>query len=375
MKKGMIWFYLLNKRLYRKAAFVALLLLIPVLVLSFYGAARETGGIVTVALAREDPGDLTAEAIMDQLMEDSSVVLFCQTTTEKAEEMVKTGKADGAWIFPEDTAAHIARYAAGEEKGFIRVIEREQTVALRLAREKLSGVLYSSTVRAVYLQYVRQYAPETQAVSDAQLLTYLDKTHVSGELFAFCDTSGNLREDTANYLMTPLRGLLAVIAVICAAVTAMYYQKDREAGRFSLLSQRHLTLTEFTYQAVSAGNMLLVIVLSLLCAGLSAGVWQELVLAVLYGSCCCLFAMVLRRIFGKILPAVLPGLLVVLLVIPPVFFDMAAMRRMQLLLPPTYFIQGGYNPRYLLYLAIYDIILLGILLLWEQIGKIKFTKS
>ena len=69
------------------------------------------------------------------------------------------------------------------------------------------------------------------------------------------------------------------------------------------------------------------------------------------------------------------ALIAVLLVIPPVFFDLAGLRSLQLLLPPTYFIQGGYNPRYLCYLAIYDVIVGVLILLFEWIRKLKIRKS
>ena len=373
MKRLWMWFLLLNKRLYRKVTFLGLMLMIPVLVLSFYSAAGQSGGIVTIALAREDAADATAGALISELMSDSRVIQFYKTTPQEALELVKTGKADSAWIFPENTASHIAGFAMGEETGFIRVIEREQSVTLRLAREKLSGVLYSPVARSLYLQHLREYIPET--VSDEQLLSYLDKTHVNGDLFAFYDANGNLRESSGSFLTTPLRGLLAVLTLVCAVVTAMYYQKDQEAGRFSLLPERYLTLTELAYQAVSTVNMMLVILLSLLCTGLYHKLWQELALFVLYGLCCCLFGMLLRRILNNLLPAILPGLIAVMLVIPPVFFDLAGLRPVQLLLPPTYFIQGGYNPRYLIYLAIYDIILAGLILIIEGFRKIKNRKS
>ena len=375
MKKALLWFYLMNKRLYRKVIFVGLLLLIPVLVLGFYSAARETGGVVTIALAQEDPADLTAEAIIHRLMEDSRLISFTKTTPEKALELVKNGKADGAWIFPRDTALCIADYSRGEASGFIRVVERQQNVALRLAREKLSGAIYTPAVQNIYLQYLRQYAPETETVSDEILLGYLEQTHVSGELFAFYDANGNPRESSGNFLQTPLRGLLAVLMVICAVVTAMYYQKDRNDGRFSLLPERYSILTELAYQAVSAVNMMLIILICLLSTGLHQRIWQEVLLGILYSICCCLFGMLLRRIFSKNLPAIMPGLLALLLVCSPVFFDLAAMRSVSLFLPSTYFIQGGYNPRYLLYLAGYDLICIGLILLWERICKIKFIKS
>ena len=117
MKRLWMWFLLLNKRLYRKVTFLGLMLMIPVLVLSFYSAAGQSGGIVTIALAQEDAADATAGALISELMSDSRVIQFYKTTPQEALELVKTGKADSPWIFPENTASHIAGFAMGEMGG------------------------------------------------------------------------------------------------------------------------------------------------------------------------------------------------------------------------------------------------------------------
>ena len=96
MKRLWMWFLLLNKRLYRKVTFLGLMLMIPVLVLSFYSAAGQSGGIVTIALAREDAADATAGALISELMSDSRVIQFQNTTPQEALELVQTGKADSA---------------------------------------------------------------------------------------------------------------------------------------------------------------------------------------------------------------------------------------------------------------------------------------
>ncbi len=55
MKKIAIWFVLLNKRLYKKATFLCILLLIPILVGVFQVAADQPSGVVTVILASHEP--------------------------------------------------------------------------------------------------------------------------------------------------------------------------------------------------------------------------------------------------------------------------------------------------------------------------------
>ena len=247
------------------------------------------------------------------------------------------------------------------------MVEREQTVPLRLSREKLSGRVYERIAEIMFLQYLRSNAPQTETVDDRQLLSYLDATHVSGELFAFYDIYGNPQEEPANYLSTPLRGMLAVWTVLGAVVTAMYYQKDLDRGLFSVLAQRYRFLAELGYHMVSVVNLLLAVLLSLVLSGLAVSLWKELFLLVFFGLSCCLFAMVLRMLSGgrRGMAVWMPVLTAVMLIVCPVFFDFAPLRFIQYLFPPTYYIAGAYNLHTALYLLIYN----GILLLVYAVGK------
>ena len=57
------WFLLLNKRLYKKATFLLILILIPLLVIGYGAVARDESGLFTVALACKGEDD-TASQIM-----------------------------------------------------------------------------------------------------------------------------------------------------------------------------------------------------------------------------------------------------------------------------------------------------------------------
>lgn len=364
MKKLLMWFVLLNKRLYKKITYVGILLLIPVLVFLFALTAKDFGGIVKVVLAQEDPKDAFAGQIIQELQKDSNVISFQEADPDDAIALVSAGKADAAWIFPEDLAGCLKDYVYKEKNsdGFIRIVEREQTVPLRLSRERMGAVLHNQAVRITFLKHIREVAPETKEMDDEILLEYLEKTDVSGQLFAFYDIYGNRREESANFLTTPIRGLLAVLAVISATVTAMYYQSDLDRGIFSLLPERQRKFGEFGYQMISSMNILLFVTAALLLAGLGAGIWTELLIFLLYGICCALFGMVLRAVFGgrRGLAVLIPVLTIVMLAVCPVFFDVGYLRKLQLLLPPTYYINSAFNPKYLIYLAVYDIVLLMI---------------
>lgn len=353
MKRFFAWFALLNKRLYKKITFLCILIMIPVLVGVFQVVAQQPSGVVTVVLACHDSQDPLCLEIVENLKSDTKIISFVEETPENAISMVSAGKADAAWIFPEDMVTHIRAFASGESgtKGFVQVVEREQTVVLGLARERLTGVLFEESVRESYLRYIRECAPEASNRSDDELLTYLHNANVAGQLFEYYDIYGNQKTETANYLTSPLRGLLAVVAAIGSAVTAMYYQKDKENGIFSLLPERYMALGEFGYQMVSSLNLMTVVLCSLVISGLSVNIFLELLLFALYSVCCALFGMLLRTLFGggKWLAVWLPVLALLMLVVCPVFFDVARIQKLQLVFPPTYYVTGAYNYSYLLY--------------------------
>ena len=156
MKRLFKWFLMLNKRLYKKATFVIILCIIPIAALALSIAAGQDSGFVTVALAREDKADKISGEITEKLLSDDSLVMFVEYDSPKdAYDAVKYGSADAAWIFPSDIEEKVNAFSVSlsDSDSAVTVIEREESVALRLTREKLSAALYKYTARAFYLDF------------------------------------------------------------------------------------------------------------------------------------------------------------------------------------------------------------------------------
>lgn len=370
MKKIFLWFWLLTKRLYKKPAFLVLMLLIPVLVFGYGLAARGDSGIVTVTTFWEDSDD-AARGIVAHLENNNQLTRFVRCSTpDAARQQVEMGKADAAWIFEGDTAEKIRAFGADPENAepFIRVIQREDDVLLMLTRENLGGAAYTATAKDIYLSFIRSSIPELNYVSDGALLEAFDTVSISENLFTFSSRDGNAQ--AGGYLLSPVRGMLAVIVVLCGLATAMYYLQDRQSGTFAWLPQQRQPLAELGCQAVSVINVSLVAFLSMAVSGLTGSLPLELALLILYGLDVSLFCLLLRRCFGsiKVLATVIPLLVVVMLVVCPVFFEIPMLQLLQFLFPPTYFIHGIYSPIYLLYLAAHAAL---CALLYALIGRFK----
>jgi hypothetical protein len=102
--------------------------------------------------------------------------------------------------------------------------------------------------------------------------------------------------------------------------------------------------------------------------GTAVSLPRELLTTLLYCLCVAAFSMLLRRVTLGIrgLGMVTPLLVVIMLVICPVFFDLGALRQIQYLLPPTYYIHGAYHGRYLLLMLIYGTAALVLCRVWDH---------
>lgn len=375
MGKLLRWGLFLWKRLYKKVTFLLLLVSIPLLAVCYGLTAREDSGMITVALAsRVQPVEPLTREIWDELQESGLVLYVECESPEAAGEMVRRAEADTAWIFEAELEHKIYDFIAhrSRQNAFVTVLEPEDRVLLKLMREVLSGTVFPHCSQALYLQYLRENAPELAEQTDAQLLQYYHDASFDEELFLITDIEGNPTdtEQTPDYLLTPLRGLLAVVAAMGGLAAGMYYIRDEELGTFTLVPSRKKVPVELLCQLIAGGNVLAVVLVTLALTGQSVAPGRELATALLYAPCVAAFCMLLRRLTGSIraLSTLTPILAVVMLAVCPVFFDLGALRQVQLLLPPTYFIMGAYNRTYLLYMAGYTLAALGLCLVWDRLA-------
>ena len=359
MKKRLWTFWMLTKRLYKKPAFLTILLLIPVLTLCYRAAAGGESGMMTIALAQEGE-DALAQSICSELEGSSQVILYrrCESA-QQARLLVTTGKVDAAWIFPENMEEAMAAFMeAPKETPIVQVLQREENVAHHLTHERLSGQVYHTLSRKIFLAYARTEFPEMDALTDEQLLEYYDQTQLEGQLFTYESVTGRALPQT-HYLLAPVRGILGILAVLCGLAAAMYYRKDIRSGTFDLMPQR------------MRPNVIAVSLITLLLTGLGGNVLLEIAVLVLYSLCVAVFSMLLRSVLDneKLLGALLPLTAVISLLACPVFLDIPQLALLRYLLPPTYYISGIYEPVYLLYMLLHTVLCAAGYLLSEKLHK------
>lgn len=350
----LLWLAMLSKRLYKKPAFLVLLALIPVLVLGYVSVAAGESGVVHVGLVCQEEDPITQE-IFDELQTGSELLTFRYfADLRDAQSLLKSGKLDAIWLFPGNMEEKIEKFTQNNfsSNAFITVQEREDSVALMLSREKLNSTVYPHIANRVYVHFLRNLAPELSHLSDRQLLDYYFATDLSVNLFEFEGAAGQKK---TGYLLSPLRGLLGTLILLCALAAEMYYISDEKRGVFGWISRRWRFLPELGCQITAVLHISAACLICLAVCGLAGNIRTELAVLFLYSLCCSLLAMALRQLCGslKALSILLPLIIVLVLVICPVFFDLGALRPAQYLLPPTYYINAVYDSRWLLYMVGY----------------------
>ncbi len=352
---------MLSKRFFKKKSFFVLLALIPILVMSIGYFGKQESGLLHIILYQEDTSDVVSTSIKNALLEEPGVLFLEQVDSkEEAYEAVRKGEADAAWIFPSQIQEKIIAFVEtnGRSGPFVQIIEREDTVALQLAREKLYGALYTPFSYAVYENYMDNVIVEE--TDKEKLQEYYDKIKVEGILFTFAFLDGTVYEkenESSNYLLAPLRGMLSLLILLAGFSSALCFLKDEEAGVFAWVPLKKRASYFYIYQFVAMGYVSIAVVVSLAMQGMLTKIEIELAGMVLYVLMCAIFYSILTKLCKTIknLGVLLPIIMLLSLVFCPIFF-VIQIKAINYLLPPFYYLNVIHNLKFLLWMGVYCVI-------------------
>ncbi len=354
LRKIGIWYLLLNKRLFLRPAFWLLMAALPVLALGLLNISGQESGVLKIAVCA--PG-VTGRELTASLRDGDSVIAFTEAAdSASAAELVVTGAVDAAWVLPEALEEKTEEYVK-RGKPVVEIYEREESTVLRLAEEKLYKALFPSVSYAMYRNYMEQL--DLKNNSPAQLRQYYDAVRIDGALLHFVDADGGSLSETGkrgSYLLSPLRGMMAVWLVFAGFAAAVFFRRDVRAGRFVWVGAAARPYLWLLYQLVILlnGGAAMLAVLSM--SGLSRGLRQELPALCFLLAASLGFSNFFCRLCGniRVLSAVLPALLVLLIAGAPIFIDLG-IPSLQRALPIFYYLnlvyRSGFSASSLIYLA------------------------
>lgn len=357
IRRFFLWYALLTKRLLKRPAYLAVLLLVPLFALAIALFSRQDSGVLTVALCVEDPADPVAAAAAERLL-DSDSILRCvpADSAEAAMETVRAGRADAAWIFHADLEKRLGDFIRYGKGGFITVAEREDNIFLKVSREKLYAALYPELSFALFRNYAENELGIT-GLSEQELRSYYHSGFSAEELIRFAYVDGSELDTGGSYLTAPLRGILALLLLLSGLASGMYcYREEREESFVWLPApQRRMlpVLCHITAMVPPAAAVLAALALG----GVWLGLGRELLSMLLYLPACALFCEILRCLCPREeqYGALIPILTVAILVFCPIFVSMNLGLPLRWLLPPAYYLNTAFSVRalksMLLYLA------------------------
>lgn len=369
LKNGLRCYCILCKRLLHKKSFVIILLLIPVIIGATWGiVSTGDGGVITVTLAMQDGEDATAKEIVTELAAEKGLIRFIACDSpEEAVENVRDGSADVAWIFPKNLKARIEKFARNTSSfnSFVTVVQREDNVLLRLSQEKLNSALYPHISRVLFADRMNAEFPELDEDAINNIYNLVDAE--GEELFEFLymngDESLTVREEKDNgFLLSPLRGILAIMIVIGGIAVSMFYMQDEQRGVFDRLPRGANFSFACIYHAAAVAMMGVVVLITLFAIQMTTIIWLEILALVAYCVATVGFCMGLRlivrdiRLFGSIATV----LVVIMAVLCPVFLKAPDLPFIQYLLPTYHYLNVFSNTNFLLYMLIYDVVSLAL---------------
>lgn len=357
---GAVWFLMLMKRLFFKPGFVVLLLLIPALGFAMSVASKEESGITTVMLYAEGEEGSVSDEIVKSLASSDSIVRFIVAKDEdEAIDKVLYGKAEAAWIIPADVDVLIAEYASDLSKDvtLASVVQASETPILRLVREKLNGAIFPYVSHELY----KTFALDAEKVGldepdAAEFDSYYAKAAFRESIVKYVYVgSASAPDGGTSYLLSPVRGLSALAALLCTFAAALYGMQDEKNGFFSRIPLRMRLPVHFASTLAAGIVSSAMVTLSLALSGNFTSVLPELGAAVSLAITSSALAAALCRVFSSpfALGAAIPPTVIVAAVVCPIFLGLKFPARIEMLFPVTYTVRAVRQPRYILFALVY----------------------
>ena len=359
LRRFFLWYGLMTKRLVKKPSYLVLLLAVPVLTVAMTLAAQKDVGLVTVALAGGEKDAVALQAKEELLSVSGLVRCIPYDSAEEALEAVKGAQADAAWIFREDAGEELRKLVTSSgSRGAVLVVEREETVFLRLAREELSSILYPTASRMTFRDHLASLSGDRPLPDDSVLEPYYRTLSEGQQVLVFTYDDGQVQEPPGEFLLNPLRGLLSLLVVLSGLASCMFYYAEEEAESFLRIRGAARRLLPLLCHICAMAPVALAGLIAMAVSGMLYSLGWELALSALLCLAAAGFCEVLRRLCRgpELLGAFLPILMMVMLVLSPIFLHFKQFAILRSLLPTVYYLNGAYRGapegRFFLYTAI-----------------------
>lgn len=361
------------KRLWRQPAYLALLILIPILgwAVGRMEQGEQEGVRVAVCVEEGEWSGQIKAGLQDVAADSILQFIFCEDETETERDVIR-GDVDCGFVIAGEIMDRIMN---GDWSKSIAVYETSASSITGMAQERISGVFFKLYSEQKYEDYMWETASELSETKDfVDFARRAYESHlVDGSTFDFQYvyddhdsqhiSDANVRSDTVVF---PVKGVFAVIIFISGMCGMLEYDTDRREKRFLRMAPNILTYIVDVWIPTVFVSVAVLICLwvsdGLVCSagadaegklsGLlsvwSVGMWGRQILhLVIYQGIvviyCCVLGIVLRR--QETIAVSIPILSLGSLVCAPVFIRLATYMPiftvLEKMFPVTYYLMLG----------------------------------
>lgn len=352
-------FYMLLKQDIRKPEYLLLLLSLPILTLLLSHVSKtEEQPILAVcyipSVSEETLNDMPYDSYTPCHV-DTALTLLAQrlhtydglytfrlcASEQEVYQAVASSRAECGYIFSEDLYSELL---GGNLKDLITTVASPSTTMLPVINE----TVYSLVFEDLALLSLERYLANDSAVSaeygvlydDAMMEELYQKYMLGDSTFRF-DYDGSPKDyqlTASAVLLSPIRGLLAVLMLLSALTGAISYYRLAENPVFDTWKVR---IACIVIPVLCTAPVMLLCIYS---AGLGTGIGREILFLLLYAAACIIETLLLTLCIKKrvIFTSLLPLLILACLVFTPVFIDISvflpALKPLSYLFLPYYYL-------------------------------------
>jgi len=228
IRRYAIWMYMFSKRLFKKLSFIIILCVIMMMTPIMNSVLSQESKFLKIAICSEEASEIS-ESAMNLLLEKESVIEYIRyESPEKAIDAVKKHKVDSAWVFEADLKTKISDFISGKNHGtFLRVVEREDSTLLQLAREMMFSAVFEEISYQLYKNYAYENFENISSVSEDEVRSIYEEMPRNEDIIEIKVLNSKNAAVTDEFLTGPVRGIMSVILVLAALAGAMYFLKTR----------------------------------------------------------------------------------------------------------------------------------------------------
>lgn len=325
--------YLTIKQTLKKPTIICLLLLMPLLSLAIkylMPSGQEELRITALYVIADEDGNAVNKRHMDDSMEalakslESYDGLFVFHEADSVEELNSTlqkGNAECGYIIDEKL---YEKMAGKNSRDSIKVIVNDSTTLMPVINETLYAIIFPEAAKNKLIDYIENdsaiadLSGETYETSDIEELYDMYFTNGSTFHFSYDDAPIDYTFTRDSILLSPLRGLLALIILIAGFTGGLAYYKESENPVFAMLRVR------FTLITVPVLLLSISALASLIIGGVFTEIPREFLALLVYDAIVILLQFILTIIIkkGSLYAGILPVVILGCLVFTPIFIDL-----------------------------------------------------